>query len=311
VALLYAHRYPDSLKRSVLMAANPPGRMIWEASQLDNILSRLNAYCQQNGECRERTDDLIATIRSVLGKPPESWLGFGIDSDRVRAAAFLLLYSKKTMPYLVDIYVAAEQGDASGLLLLSKSMDFLGMSGMLWGDLLIKGISADFDGARDYHTDFDPPGTVFGAPMSELIWPLFSGEQRAVIPESYCEPQTSDVETLIISGDLDVSTPAENATLEIMPYLPNGHQVILRQAGHMDLNTPETIQMYLKFLDTGEVDTSQLVERPIQFATRFSVGTMIRGGLLGLLLLLSALLGLLWLGYRRFRRRTMVTCAPP
>jgi len=303
VALLYAHRYPDSIHRSVMEAANPPGRMVWEAGQTDNKLSRLNAYCQQQSDCREKTTDLLATIRSVLANTPESWLGFSIDPNRVKAAAFGLLYSKKTMPYLVDIFVAAEKGDASGLALLSKSMDFIGMSGMVWGDLYLKAAGADADISRDYKTELNPEGTVLGAPMSELLWPAISGMRPKMIPLSYREAQTSPVETLIISGDLDVSTPAENAMMEMMPHLPNGRQVILRQAGHMDLYSPEVTQMYLKFLATGEVDTSRLVERPIQFETRYSVNTMIKGAILAALLLLTTLLGLIWLGYRKFRQK--------
>jgi pimeloyl-ACP methyl ester carboxylesterase len=303
IALLYAHRYPDSIHRSVMRAANPPGRMVWEASQTDDKIIRLNDYCQQQKACSEQTTDLVETIRNVLQQMPESWLGLSIDSGRVRAAAFGLLYSKKSMPFLVDIFVAAENGDASGLALLSGAMNFMEMSGMLWGDLFIKALSADLDAERDYRTAFNQPESILGSPMSELVWTPFSGQQHWTLPLSYRKPQSSIVETLIISGDLDVSTPPENAAQEIMPYLSNGRQVILRQAGHTDLYSAEASNMYLKFFDTGEVDTSKLKEVPIQFASRFTIGQIIKAVLTGLVLLPCILIWLVWFGYRKLKSR--------
>ena len=44
--------------------------------------------------------------------------------------------------------------------------------------------------------------------------------------------RTSDVETLLIGGTLDFATPAANATKELLPHLPNGHQVVLPGFGH-------------------------------------------------------------------------------
>ena len=38
--------------------------------------------------------------------------------------------------------------------------------------------------------------------------------------------------TLLIGGTLDFATPPRNATRELLPYLPNGHQVVLPELGH-------------------------------------------------------------------------------
>ena len=39
------------------------------------------------------------------------------------------------------------------------------------------------------------------------------------------------METLLISGALDSATPPQVATKELLPYLPNGHQVVLPAFG--------------------------------------------------------------------------------
>jgi TAP-like protein len=42
----------------------------------------------------------------------------------------------------------------------------------------------------------------------------------------------SNVETLLVGGELDLSTPPQIMTKELLPYLPNGQQVVLSGVGH-------------------------------------------------------------------------------
>lgn len=55
---------------------------------------------------------------------------------------------------------------------------------------------------------------------------------RSPEENEYGSVHTSKVETLLISGELDFSTPPQLATEELLPYLPNGHQVVLEEFGH-------------------------------------------------------------------------------
>jgi len=50
--------------------------------------------------------------------------------------------------------------------------------------------------------------------------------------DQYRQLRPTDVDTLLISGDLDFATPAEFATKELLPTLRNGHQVELHNLGH-------------------------------------------------------------------------------
>jgi hypothetical protein len=59
-------------------------------------------------------------------------------------------------------------------------------------------------------------------------WPLDA------IPAELQHVQPSEVETLLVSGSVDFSTPAEFATSELLPQLTRGQQVILREMGHVD-----------------------------------------------------------------------------
>lgn len=75
------------------------------------------------------------------------------------------------------------------------------------------------------------------------------------IPKEYRQPRPSDVETLILSGNLDFSTPAENATNDLLPYLSNGRQLIMKEMGHVGdiwrVQPQATHRAVASFLDTG------------------------------------------------------------
>lgn len=291
IALLYAHTLPQALDRSVLLKANPPGHMVWDAAQTDDKVRKLAAYCAMDAACAARTDDLAETINTVLRNAPERWLFLGIDPGRVRAASFGLLYSASTAPMVADAFLDAAEGDASGLALLSKAMDFFALSGTIWGDLMLKGASSDFDPASASVNDFYPDDAILGAPMSQLLWPTFDEGMVPLIAEIYREPQTSSVPTLIVSGELDVSTPPENARDEIMPYLAEGYQVTLVGAGHMDIGGPEVEKLATTFLHTGEVVADNLPEITPNFSPRLTFGLMAKS-LVGALVGVLALLGL-------------------
>ncbi len=72
----------------------------------------------------------------------------------------------------------------------------------------------------------------------------------------------SNVETLLIGGNLDFATPPQWATRELLPHLPNGHEVVLRDLGHSDdfwTYQPEASSRLINtFLASGRVDTLAL-----------------------------------------------------
>jgi len=79
--------------------------------------------------------------------------------------------------------------------------------------------------------------------------------------------QSTDVETLLISGSIDFSTPPQFATEELLPYLSNGEQVILKDFGHTGSfwsSQPEArVHMLNTFFDTGQVDASLYTYQPL------------------------------------------------
>src|SRR5579863_2420231 len=99
--LIYMWRYPASIRRAVLIGANPPGHFVWDPRLTDAKLAQYAALCAADAYCRGRTADLMATLRGVSAHMPHSWIGLPIDPDRVRFFSFFMLHESidpKTAP---------------------------------------------------------------------------------------------------------------------------------------------------------------------------------------------------------------------
>lgn len=312
VAYLYGLRYPEGVARSIMVGVNPPGHFIWEPEVNDEILKQ---YCERwnnNPTASARCADLEATIRRVLDKLPRTWIVFDIDPNKLRCMMFFMLYHQGSAVQMLDAFVAADQGDYSGLALMCFMFDYMVAGLVNWGDNVSKAMSADFDPSRDYIGEMMPKDSIIGSPFSRTVgfmqdrdWPIKS------IPDEFRQLRTSGVQTLMINGNLDISTPAQFARDELLPHLPNGHLVVVSDMGHVGdvehLQADAFQHLASTFLLTGNVDDSQFEQQPIDFNPSATLPkqakkylTMAVGGAAGVSLLLVSVS---WLGWRRLRHR--------
>ena len=254
--------------------------------------------------------DLITAMRSVNANMPRRWLFLPIDPGKVKVIAFAMLYHRTTAPMIFNAYLAGQKGDPSGLALMSMAYDFMMPGMMTWGEFFAIGGSADFQPGRDYRSELTAPGTILGSPMSLLIWGSAGGWPITPMADQYRQVQPTDVETLLISGSIDFSTPAQFATDELLPSLHHGKQVILAERGHVDDFwgfQPEAAQRLLtSFYDTGVADDSLYSYLPMDFkpAMSFPLLAKVMVGT-GLILILAAGL-LVWGIVRGIQRRRAV-----
>jgi hypothetical protein len=117
----------------------------------------------------------------------------------------------------------------------------------------------------------------------------------------------SNVETLLIGGELDFAIPPQVATKELLPSLRNGRQVVLPGIGHslsFFTEQPDAgTRLVNTFLDTGKVDTSAYSPQKVDFTpevTQTALGKGLAAGMIGLAAL--AVLSVLWMA-RRVRKR--------
>jgi pimeloyl-ACP methyl ester carboxylesterase len=183
-------------------------------------------------------------------------------------------------PGAIDMWLDAAEGDSAGMALVSLLAPFILPEAFEWGHFLAMGGSApDFnDPDRDYKTELTP-NTIIGSPLSLFIWGIARG-WPSTDDQSIGEVPESDVETLLISGTLDGSTPMQHARDELMPHLSNGHQVFIEGQAHTQTfwhSQPQArAQLLNTFFDRGEVDESRYEYQAPVFDVETSWGSLAR-----------------------------------
>jgi len=318
VAYIYGLRYPESIRRSLMIGVNPPGHFVWEPEVVDAQLKYYAELWKKDPAAVSRTPDLIKTIQDVIKSLPQKWLIFWIDPDKVKFGTFMFLYHRDSAAQVFDAYVAAEKGDYSGLAFFSVMYDKMIPKALNWGDNASKAMSADYDSTRDYEAEMIPPGSILGSPMSKMLgFQKFGGWPIKPISEEYRRLQYSDVETLMVNGSIDFSTPAENAKNELLPYLGNGKLIILAEMGHCDdvigLQPEAFHHLTETFYLEGVVDDSKFRFEPIDFtpsqslpdmAKKFVKRVVIIGG--GILFALIVIITFLTWFLKRQKKRKII-----
>jgi len=246
---------------------------------------------------------------------PERWLFLPVKPGNVRAASFFGLMestnvgAQPSAPMTFDSWLSASEGDASGFWLQSLIVSVLATDAFVWGEYYAAG-SLDAQAARDYFASGNQDrasiayaGSAFawnGGLMADA-WPAVPGA------DAYNQVRTSQVETLLISGELDTSTPPQVAAKELLPYLPNGHQVVLSGLGHTGSFLAEQpaagSRLVNTFFESGRVDDSLYRPAKIDFSPGLTLGAVAKillGVMLGLALL--CVLALLLMVRRIYRQ---------
>lgn len=295
VAQMYAKYHPENVDKSVMIGAGPPGRFVWEPEMIDQKIGDYDVLCQNDPYCREKSKDLRKTFDKVFRDMPKRWLFIPIDIGKVKVVTFGMLYNKDTAIQVIDSFLAAEKGDYSGIALMSVAYNFIVPKMMVWGDFLSKGM-IDYDSTRDYRNEFTSSQFVLGSPMSSLFMDIGKVWPTKQPSADFSKLDTSMVETLILNGALDFSTPHENVQKELMPFLRNGELIIFEHAGHVpDLlyrkDIKEGLKMY--YMD-GEVQFSQFSgDTNFDINNGFPRIAKISAGIIGI-----ALAGFLFGGYK-------------
>ena len=179
----------------------------------------------------------------------------------------------------------------------------------------------DADTAKRYYSSRERRSdSILGNPGTDFVWgggALVDAWPADASEDKYDRVRTSKVETLLIGGELDFAIPPQVATKELLPHLPNGHQVVLPGFGHSTsfwTDQPEAgTRLISTFFDSGRVDDSLYRPIPVDFTPEVSqsaLGKGFAGAMLGLALL--TVLSLLWMRRRvhkrgRFGRKASAT----
>lgn len=311
VAQLYVNQHPTSIHRSAMVGVTPPGTLIfWEPQLIDAQIEHYSRlYAQTDNPL---SPDLAESMRTVSHDMPERWLFFKIDPGKVKTATFGLLYERGTAVQAFDAWLAAENGDPSGLALMSLAYDYLVPNSSVLGDMVSKAFSADYDANRDYLVELEPANSIIGSPLSYLFWASVSDADGVtwptnLMPQEYRQVLPTEVETLLLSGNIDFVTPVEFTTNDLLPVLANGQQVILSEMGHvgdvMYLQPEAADHLLSSFFLEGEADDSLFTYDPVNFEVGLGFPEQAKIALGGVVVLILLIIGTVWFLVHRVRRR--------
>lgn len=306
VAQIYAYMHPDSLHRLVLIAVNTPGHFIFDPAVLDGMIEHLSELCAQDAACSSRTNDLAQTMYDVNHNMPRRWLFFNIDPDTVRLATQFRFASNPNMSIFFDAYLAAAEGDPSGLAVANLIMPIM-MQPETWinGDLFAKSWTIDLEKYAGIES-ISLGNSIMGAPHSEMLWPMAAEWPIELIPKDLREFQESDVEMLLVNGTVDFATPP-TASAEAKPYYHKAQMVLLSEFSHCDdvytMQPAAYERLITSYYDTGVADDSLYVYQPLSFEPGISA-TLMAKLLVAAMIVLPALIivGVVSV-VRRVRRR--------
>jgi len=271
VALLYSYKYPDIIKRSVMIGANPPGHFVWYPEKTEQILDKYDSIYKATSIFNYQ-GSIKEAMKTSFDKMPRRWRAFRLDADKIKTATFQMMFSKSGAAEAFDAYFkAANKNDYSGLYMMQVIYDMGISKSMAWGDYFQKAASADFQPSINYREWLRSSKTTLGATTSLQGWGIINAWYSNSIPEEYKRVRLSNTETLIVSGNLDVSTPSDYATDKLLPALPNGKQVILKDYSHTLLSGRQAgavFEMVFKFYETGNADDSGIVYDPVNFTVK-------------------------------------------
>lgn len=321
--MVYQWRYPASIHRVVMVAVNPPGRFVWDPVDADNLLRQYANLCAADEHCSSRTSDLVGTMEEVSRNMPSSWMGISIDPVVIRIITFFSLMESIQVPgepvpmngpAAIDMWLDAAEGDASGMAVATFLASFIFPALLERGHFFAMGASAPdyLDPDRDYKTDLTPSGTIIGAPFSLILWAAMQG-WPVTSDLSYSEVQDSDIETLLVSGTLDGSTPMRYARDELLPHLTSGHHVTLKDLGHTETfwnsQSQARARLLNTFFDTGRVDESLYLYQAPVFAVEKSWGGIAKTLLaISSFVLIAVTLAISWM-FRKIRRAAALKAA--
>jgi pimeloyl-ACP methyl ester carboxylesterase len=271
-AQIYAYMHPDSLNRLVLIGVSTPGSTVWNPAGLDEIIEYIGALCAKDAACNSRTSDFAQTMYEVNHNMPERWLFFKIDPATVRMAVHQFMLQSQYMPMTFDAYLAAAEGDPSGLAMLNLISTIFPIQ-QLFGDQANKAGSLDMDMYGGIES-ISLGDSIMGAPMAEAIWPAVDVWPLELISKDLRKYQETDVEMLLVDGTLDLST-LPTALDEASAYFRQAQIVLLPEFGHVvDVQNfqPEAFwRLVTSYYNTGVADDSLFVYQPLSFEPDMSL----------------------------------------
>lgn len=274
--LAYMREFPNTIRAAVLDGVAPPQVKLGLFSHSANAaFQRMLSDCAEQEACHNTFPNLAEKYRSVINRlansselvtvpDPRSHrpTDVRITVNRFNQMIFPALYSPRTRQLLPFVISEAAAGNYLPLAGLSGPVDgespiYIGLHLSVICQEDVHRIVAD-DFAREAEAEY------MGSTMMEnfiamcVAWPVMPSEQPV------WEPVSSDIPTLLLSGEQDPVTPPEWAELAA-ETLTNATHAVAQAGGHTIAGHTCANEIATQFINAPsvEVDTSCLAETKV------------------------------------------------
>lgn len=282
-ALVYMRQHGDHVRSAVLDGVAPTDMRLplFAARDAGQALTAVFEACDSDAACRgafpgiaPRAAALIARLERQPVRTrlvhPRTGVGESVEIDARMVANGILasLYSSTTAATLPVLLDRAEHDDFAPLLALALTGNDDNMSVGMQLSVLC---SEDAPRIDDEDVERETSGRLLGRHLLAGQMAACANWPRGSVDASYFEPVTSNVPTLVLSGEVDPVTPPSWGAL-VVQHLRNGRHLVAPATGHGVVQTSCGNRLIAAFIDAGTsggLDTSCLEEgsRPPFFLT--------------------------------------------
>lgn len=315
LAIAVLRKHPQIVARAVLMGVEGPDDTFKLPLSADRMLARHAALLAAAPATRERYPDLVGDTRALLAELRERprmatrWRPGAAREVRItefaaqRAIAQGLGHrdSARRVPLMVRM---AREGDDSLLAEYVYAIDQ--GEGQLQAMPLVMDHASGASAKRLQQIEAEAARSLFGHALNFPYPEIGAGLALPQLDAAFRAPLQSSVPILLVSGDLDLRTPPENAE-RLLQHLDQAGHVRIANALHDDdlwLSHPEIGTILHEFFAGAPPVDRQLQAAPPDYARNAyaEIWRELKGPLLGPMIVLVAAALTLRYGWRRWRR---------
>ncbi|MDP2320357.1 MAG: alpha/beta fold hydrolase [Acidobacteriota bacterium] len=284
--LVYLRQHGDHVRTAILDGVAPTNMRLplFFPRDVQRALDLLLADCAGNAACNTTYPNLQARLHELMARlekaPPTVAVVHPRTGERgditmtarllanVLAGTLYIPMASSLLPALIE---RAEQNDFQGLLALASIGDTGSPANMSVGMQLSVICAEDAPRITPADVAKESAGSLFGPYVMRLQQDACDFWPRGEVADTFSEPVTSAVPTLVMSGELDPVTPPVWGD-EIAKHLSRSKHIVMPGTGHTAGGTGCGLRIIRAFLtkgDTDGLDTSCManVKRPPFFVT--------------------------------------------
>ncbi|MBT3316049.1 MAG: alpha/beta hydrolase [Anaerolineae bacterium] len=263
-ALTYLKMYPDQVRSIILDAVVDPTFVLYKDTTQDGqqALNILLSRCEQNADCSSAYPNLKNELDVVLhdldknpiditiphpttGQPIE----ISLTKELFTNTIFNSLYSPDFAALLpLSIHQAYTEDNFAPLITQSYAIDANIYDGMFYAVTCTE--DAPFISSNQ--SDQNKGSSIFVDGSKDFVEVCKTWPKGDLFPELRT-PVSSDIPTLILSGEADPVTPPWHADL-LAQTLPNSLHLIFNGMGHGNLTNECAIKILGKFIDNASIE---------------------------------------------------------